>query len=84
MTDLILVVESSAKRRNRSTWGYWTSWAPWDTGKFMLRLCSSDVARASWEKKTGMVSKPPRCLLLLPRIRSAHLEILRFPMGGAY
>ena len=25
-----------------------------------------------------------RCLLLLLRIRSANLEILRFPMGGAY
>ena len=25
-----------------------------------------------------------RCLLLLLRIRSVHLEILGFPMGGAY
>ena len=25
-----------------------------------------------------------RCLLLLLRIRSAHLEILGFPMGGGY
>ena len=25
-----------------------------------------------------------RCLLLLPHIRSAHLEILGFPMGGTY
>ena len=25
-----------------------------------------------------------RCLVLLLRIRSAHLEILRFSMGGAY
>ena len=25
-----------------------------------------------------------RCLLLLLRIRSTHLEILGFPMGGAY
>ena len=38
-------------------------------------------------RNSGFVMVVPakgRCLLLLLRIRSVHLEILGFPMGGAY
>ena len=43
-----------------------------------LQSCSRTLSTSK------IVWRKGRCLLLLLRIRSAHLEILGFPIGGAY
>ena len=45
---------------------------------FIIFLLSGSVV------SVAIVVSYGRCLLLLLRIRSAHLEILRFPIGDAY
>ena len=64
---------------------------------FLILFASNLVPRVLWlfgqrvgaSRDSGYeIGSNPDCsgrfLLLLPRIRSAYLEILGFPMGGAY
>ena len=45
---------------------------------------SSQRYENAWGQSHKVLLTKRRCLLLLLRIRSAHLEILGFSMGGAY
>ena len=48
------------------------------------RLFSTTLVTHEAKRKEVVAVKEVWCLLLLLRIRSAHLEILGFSMGGAY